>query len=179
VETLIKKIIVVGTTGSGKSTFSKQLADKLNYPHIQIDQLHWKANWQESTDHELFEKLKNATASEQWIVDGNYNRTNHLTWPYADTVIWINPPFIINLYQSVSRALKRILSQEERWEGTGNRESLKMLFSKDSIVWWMLKTYRGNIKRYEKRFKETQYSHIKFYRLRSRKEIKKFLRNFI
>ena len=47
------RINVIGTSGSGKSSFSKRLAEKLDVPYIELDALHWKPNWTESTDEEL------------------------------------------------------------------------------------------------------------------------------
>lgn len=55
----MKRINVIGSSGSGKSTFAKALAQKLDVTHIEMDKLFWKAGWQESTDHEFFSNLKN------------------------------------------------------------------------------------------------------------------------
>ena len=52
------KINVVGTSGSGKSTFSKKLTRKINHSYIEMDELNWKSNWVESTNKDFFEKLK-------------------------------------------------------------------------------------------------------------------------
>lgn len=171
----MKKIIVVGVTGSGKSTLAKKLSEKLNIPYIQLDFLFWKANWQESSDEEFFQKISNVVNQDTWIIDGNYNRTNHLTWKDADTIIWINLPFWLTLYQNVTRSFKRAITQEELWAGTGNRESFRKMFSKESIVLWLLKTFVQQNNRYELRLNDPNYSHIKFYRLKSRREIAQFL----
>jgi len=71
----MKKINVVGTSGSGKSTFSRTLATRLGYPYLEMDAMFWKPNWQESTDEEFFAKLNSALSQERWVLDGNYNRT--------------------------------------------------------------------------------------------------------
>lgn len=171
----MKKIIVIGVTGSGKSTLSKKLSNKLNYPYIQLDELFWRPNWMETPDKEFFEKIYNATNSETWVLDGNYTRSNHLTWTIADTIVWINLPFWITLYQSLSRSIKRAVVRKELWEGTGNRESFLRMFSSDSIILWLFKTYWAHRERTEMRIKSEEYSDINFIRLRSRKEVKEFL----
>lgn len=171
----MKKIIVIGTTGSGKSRLASSLSQGLNIPHYQLDAFQFIANWEIVSDDVFFAKIKKATESDSWIIDGNFAKTHHLTWPYADTVIWIDFPLTVTLYQNISRTLKRIITREEIWKGTGNRESWKMLFSKDSIVLWLFKTYHSNIKRYEERFNDSNYSHIRFLRLRSRREVEQFL----
>lgn len=172
----MKRIIVVGVTSSGKSTLSQKLAKQLKYPHIQLDQLFWKKNWTESADQEFFRSIELATHKPHWIVDGNYARTNHITWPLADTVIWINLPLWVTLYQNITRSIKRAVYRKELWPNTGNKESLTRMFSKDSIVLWLFKTYSSNKKRYAKRLNDPLYSHINFIKLRSHKEIRQFLK---
>lgn len=172
----MKKIIVIGSTGSGKSTLAKKLAQELKHPYVQLDLLFWKADWKNCDDEEFFQKIKEATNGEAWVIDGNYNRTNHLTWPFADTVVWIDLPFYQTLYQNISRSIKRAITKEELWPNTNNRESFMRMFSNDSIVLWLFKTYRKNVERYEERLADKQFSHIHFYRLRSRREIKQFLK---
>lgn len=171
----MQKIIVVGTTSSGKSRLAAKIAAKLNIHHIQLDSLFWKANWGETPDAEFFEKIKKEIAHDQWVIDGNYTRTRHITWKEADTIIWIDLPFWLTFYQNVSRSVQRAITQKELWEGTGNKESFAKMFSSDSIILWLLKTYHANIKKYEKDMSDPQYSHLKFIRLRSRREVEQFV----
>lgn len=84
--------------------------------------------------------------------------------------------FTRTLFQAIKRALKRSLTQEELWEGTGNRESLRRsFFSKESIIWWMITTYSGVRLKYEACMKDPKYAHIHFIRLRSPRETENFL----
>ena len=78
------RINVVGTSGSGKSTFAKSIAKKFNAPYVQLDELHWKPNWEESSDEEFFPKLEKALLSDMWILDGNYTRTIYQMEACAD-----------------------------------------------------------------------------------------------
>ncbi len=174
----MNKIIVVGATGSGKSTLCKKLSAKLNYPYIQLDLLFWKPNWQSSTDEEFFPKIENVIKeNNQWVLDGNYSRTMKITWPMADTVIWIDYPFWVVFYQNFTRAIKRSITREELWPNTNNRESIIRLFSKDSILKWLVQTYPRMKQRYETAINDPQNSHLQFYRLKSRNEVSKFLIN--
>ena len=66
---VMKRINVVGTTGSGKSTFSRALANELGYRYIQLDELFWKPHWQESGDDEFFAKIKQALHTDHWVLD--------------------------------------------------------------------------------------------------------------
>ena len=174
----MKKIIVIGTSASGKSTLAKQISQKCKIPYVQLDQLFWGPNWSESSDEDFFRKIIEHTKEPEWVVDGNYARTSHLTWPNADTIIWIDLPFWLTLYQSFKRGIYRGLSKNELWPGTGNRESLKRFFSKDSVFLWMLKTYYPNRTKYLRIMREPKFSHLQFIHLKSRKEIKEFLEQF-
>ena len=69
------RINVVGTAGSGKSTISKRIAQKLDVPYVQLDEIFWKPNWKESCDEEFFSKVEEIVSSDGWILDGNYTRT--------------------------------------------------------------------------------------------------------
>lgn len=100
-----------------------------------------------------------------------------MTWPCADTIIWVDLPFYLTLYQNISRTIKRVITREKIWENLNNRESLRMMFSKDSVTLWMIKTYGKNKKRYKEQMENSQFEHLKFIHLKSRKEIKKFLEN--
>jgi adenylate kinase family enzyme len=173
----MNKIVVVGTTGSGKSTLSTKLSDKLDIPYIQLDKLFWKPNWEWTKDEEFFKKIEGAIKDkDSWIIDGNYSRTRHITWAQADTVIWIDLPFYIVLKQNLLRALKRIYTKEELWPNTGNVETLNRLLSKDSIIKWLFKTYPIMKKRYNDAMSDPQYSKIKFVQLTSHREANAFLR---
>ncbi len=173
------RINVVGTSGSGKSTFSKLLAEKINAPYIEMDALHWKANWKESNDEELFFKLKNSLASKKWVLDGNYSKTEHIKWNQIQMIIFLDLPFYEVLYRIIKRSLVRSFTRQELWAGTGNKESiLKVLFSKDSMIFFTIKKFFKNRKKYLKLFNKCQNSHIKFIRLKSKKEINSFLLNF-
>lgn len=177
--TAVSRINVVGTSGSGKSTFSKRLASKLNCPYIELDQLYWGPNWQQPTDEVFFERVKIALNCNRWVIDGNYTRTLPIKWKQIEMVVWLDYSFSRTLFQSVTRAIKRILSGKEIWVGTGNRETFSKTFlSKDSILLWMINTHRTVRLRYQELISDPQYSHIQFVRLRSRRDAEKFLNNF-
>jgi adenylate kinase family enzyme len=171
-----KRVNVVGTSGSGKSTFSKKLASRLNFPYVEMDKLFWGPNWKWPTDEEFFGKLKESLNSEKWVLDGNYTRTVPLKWENVEAVIWLDYSFSITLFRAILRAFKRSITQEEIWEGTGNRESFKKSFlSKDSIIWWTITTYRKTRKKYLACLSDPQYSNIKFIRIQNDSEARIFL----
>ena len=175
----MKKINVVGTSGSGKSTFSRTLAAKLGYPYLEMDAMFWKSDWQESSDDEFFAKLKSRLSQETWVLDGNYNRTIDIKWADIDQVIWIDYPFSRTVYQAVKRAFIRSITKAELWDGTGNVETFrKSFFSRDSVIIWTLKTYKRNRVRYTDMFNDPKYCHIEFVRLTSSKMARAYIDEF-
>ena len=75
-----QRINIVGSSGSGKSTAGKVIAKKLRYPYVELDEIHWKPNWTESTEEELSFNLKRSLEGESWVLDGNYSRTVPIKW---------------------------------------------------------------------------------------------------
>ncbi len=170
------RVNVVGTSGGGKSTFSKALSEKINSPLVEMDQLFWLPNWTEPTDEIFFPKLKLALRSPSWVLDGNYDRTLSIKWKDVTAVVWIDYSFLRTIYQAVRRAFIRSVHRRELWPNTENRESfIKSFLSRKSIIIWTLKTFHRNRERYEKRFSDPQYAHIHFVRLTSPKMARRFL----
>ena len=86
---VLARVNVVGTSGSGKSTFARLLASKLELPVMEMDALYWDRNWSEPSDEVFFTRLRAALAQPRWVLDGNYDRTLPIKWQAATTVIWL------------------------------------------------------------------------------------------
>ena len=174
----MKKFNVIGTTGSGKSTFSRRLAQQIKCPHIQMDQLFWKENWQESHDDEFFPKVKQAVSGSAWVLDGNYSRTNDIKWNNVDAIIWLDYSYPRTFAQLFQRTVKRISSKQELWKDTGNVETFQKSFmSKQSILLWFLKSYSMNKQRYARLMESTDLRGVQFIRLRNPQEANHFIAN--
>lgn len=174
------KINVVGTSGSGKSTVARQLAEKFSVPYIELDKLFWRQDWQGTPDDEFLARLAQVLgdADGGWVLDGNYTRTKSIKWREVDWVVWVDYGFCRTLFQAVRRAATRAWARTELWPGTGNRESFRRsFFSRDSIILWTLKTYRKNRANYLDDMKNARYAHIRFIRLRSPGQTLTFIRS--
>lgn len=171
----MKKINIIGTSGSGKSTFAKRLAKRLELPYIEIDAIFWGKNWYWPPDEEFFTRLEKTLDRETWVLDGNYTRTTAIKWEAVDTVIWIDFSFPRTLYQVISRSIRNLITKKELWPGTGNRQTIQRFFSKDSIVLSTIKVYRKNRRKYLKMMNSSEYAHIEFVQLRNLKECSQFL----
>ncbi|MBK0064390.1 MULTISPECIES: adenylate kinase [unclassified Acinetobacter] len=175
----MKFINIVGNMASGKTTFSRQLAQTLKLTRIEMDDLFWLDNWQETPDDEFVLKLQHKmdTAKEGWVLDGNYSRTLDLKLAKLDTMIWLDYSFSLNFYRSVKRAISRAISQEALWKSSNNRESFRRSFlSQESIILWMIKHHSKNRKKYLNMMQNPAYQHIQFIRLTSPKQTVDFLK---
>ena len=110
-----ERINVVGTSGSGKSIFARELAEVLKLPCYEMDQLFWKSNWQGSSDDELFRKVHEVTSRSRWVLDGNYTRTIPVKWKQVQLVIWLDPSFLRTVFRVTKRTIYRSFTQEEIW----------------------------------------------------------------
>lgn len=177
----MKFINIIGTTGSGKSTLARKLAQKRQLQYIELDNLLWLDDWQESPNDAFFCKLKSSmdAASTGWVIDNLYTRSIDMIWSEVDTVIWLDYSFSINLYRLTKRTLWRALSRKPLWENSNNRESWKMMFSKQSIFLWMFQKYPQNKHRYLAMMQNPEYQHIRFIRLTSPKQATVFLQQIM
>ncbi len=100
------KILVIGSPGSGKSTLSFRLSERLNIPIVHLDKLFWKEGWVERSKEEFDRLLMAELEKESWIIDGNYGRTIDLRLKYVDTVIF----FDYNRFVCLWRIVKRVVT---------------------------------------------------------------------
>jgi len=100
----MKRILVIGSSGAGKSTFARRLSEATGLKIVHLDQLFWKPNWVEPTKEEWRETLEEILQNEAWIIDGNYSGTLDLRIQRADTVIFLDFPRAVCVW----RVLKRV-----------------------------------------------------------------------
>ncbi|TWT26170.1 DNA topology modulation protein [Planomicrobium sp. CPCC 101110] len=99
----MKKIAIIGSGGSGKSTFSRALGKRLGIGVDHLDALLWKAGWEPTSRTEQLEIQQQLTQKESWIIDGNYNGTLELRLRAADTIVFLDMPRILCLYRVLKR----------------------------------------------------------------------------
>ena len=102
----MKKILVIGGNGSGKSTFSIALAEKTEIPVVHLDKLYWRDNWTSVSRDEFDSLLSEELNKDSWIIDGNYTRTMTERLKYCDTVFYFDFSTIRCLLGVTSRVIK-------------------------------------------------------------------------
>ncbi len=88
----MKKIIVIGCPGSGKSTFSRALHNKTGIPLYHLDMMYWNADKTVVEKSVFLERLTAVLEKDEWIIDGNYGSTMELRLSVCDTVIFLDYP---------------------------------------------------------------------------------------
>jgi adenylate kinase family enzyme len=172
----LKRVVVIGTSCSGKTRLAASLAQKLNLPHIELDSIFWKPNWTHTPREEFRNLVTKATAPEEWVLDGNYSAVRDILWTRATTLIWLNYPFNVVARRALSRTLRNILYRKVMW--AGNKETFRQAFlSKDSILWWVLTTYRRRRRDYPRLFKDPAHGHLQIIELASPAEAERFLQS--
>lgn len=168
------RINVVGTTGCGKTTFAKALAERLGVPCIEIDALFWRPGWEQTPDEEFLPLVDQVTKGDCWVLDGNYSRTRGITWLRAETIIWLDYSFPRVFVRLLRRTFRRAASQEELWDGCRERFRTSFL-SRDSILLWCLKTYWRRRANYPKLLTSPEHAHLQFVRLNTPRRAQRWL----
>lgn len=88
----MKKVLVIGCPGAGKSTFARKLRDKLNLPLYYLDMIWHKPDKTTYTKEEFDSKLASILKEDEWIIDGNYSRTLETRIQKCDTVFYLDLP---------------------------------------------------------------------------------------
>lgn len=102
----MKRVLVIGSSGAGKSTVAHQFAQDWQLPLIHLDKAYWQAGWVESEKELWREKVSQLVLAERWIMDGNFGGTMDLRMAKADLVIWLDYSRWICLWRVIKRTLK-------------------------------------------------------------------------
>ena len=102
----MKRILIIGSNGAGKSTFSYKLSSKLNLPLIHIDQIYWEDNWKRKNREEFEKEVLIEAMKEKWIIEGNNIKSLATRLQYADVVFWFEFPSLLCIGNVIKREIK-------------------------------------------------------------------------
>jgi adenylate kinase family enzyme len=166
----MKKIIVIGSSGAGKSTFARRLGEATGLEVIHLDRLYWKPNWTETPKDEWRKTVERIVRGDSWIIDGNFGGTLEPRFEACDTVIFLEMPPAVCVY----RILKRVVFYRPGRRpdmADGCHEKFDWEFLK--WVWNFPKRSQPKIEAQIDRFQDTK----TIIRLRSKGEVENFLAN--
>lgn len=124
----MRRIAVVGCAGAGKSTFARQLGERLGMPVTHLDTLFWRPGWRETPKDEWRETMQRLVREDAWLIDGNYGGTLDERLRRADTVIYLDMPRRLCLWRVLKRSMTHQgRSRPDMAEGCPERLDLKFL----------------------------------------------------
>ncbi len=168
----MKKVLVIGSSGAGKSTFSRRLSDLTGIEIIHLDKLHWKPNWTEPSKEEWKATLEKAMRGEAWIMDGNYSNTLDIRIPVCDTVIFLETPPAVCVY----RVLKRVTTSYGKTRPDMADDCVER-FDWEFIKWiW---NFENRSKPKMEKLLELFKNEKTIIRLKSKREVEDFFRNLV
>ena len=164
----MKKIMLIGSGGAGKSTLARRLGERLGIEVVHLDKLHWLPGWTSPPKAEWRKTVESLIEKDAWVMDGNFNGTMELRMAACDTVIFLDFPRAVCVY----RALKRIFRYYNRTRpdmGEGCRERLDLEF-----LQWVWRFPRDDKPRIEARLQKLGQDKT-IIRFRSPREVERFL----
>ena len=170
----MKKILIIGSGGAGKSTFARRLHDATGIEAIHLDKVFWRPNWVETPKDEWQRTIEDLLKKDSWIMDGNYSGTLEMRLAACDTVIFLDlPPAVC-----VLRAIKRFLiykgsSRPDMAENCAEKFDLEFI----KFLKWIWDYPRRTKPKIEASIKQVQDTK-KIFRLRSKNEVENFFVNF-
>lgn len=108
-----KRILVLGSPGAGKTTFTKKLGEIIKLPIKHLDDYYWQSNWQRLDVNKWKEVLNNLCQQKQWILDGNHFKTLEDRLQYTDLIIWLDYPTHLCAWRFLYRSIKRLLKYDD------------------------------------------------------------------
>ena len=176
-----ERIHVTGNVASGKSTLARRLAEALDAPLVELDELNWLPDWvglNETDPGEFERRIRRATGGERWVVAGSYGRfSRRIIWPRLATVVWLDLPMPVLAWRALRRSWRRWRTGELLW-GT-NRERFwpqLMIWRKhDSLLGWLITQHARKRRDMVERMSDPRWEHIRFVRLRSEREVEEFV----
>lgn len=128
----MKRVLVIGSGGAGKSTFAIQLAQHTGLPLIHLDAEFWKSGWVETPKDEWEAKVEKLVSQERWIMDGNFGGTMERRIAACDTLIFLDTSRWVCLW--------RVITRRVRHHGRARPEMTPGCHEKldGSFLWWVL-----------------------------------------
>ena len=162
------RVVVVGTSGAGKTAMARRIASALDLRFIELDRLHWEPNWEALTvtnPDEFARRVEAATSGDAWVCDGNYGLVRDLIWRRATHLVWLDYSRAVVMCRVIKRSVARAFDQTELW--AGNREDWRRWWRPSHPIRWAWTTWRERRSRFEELLNGAQYRHLAVLRLQT------------
>jgi hypothetical protein len=160
----LTRVVVVGTSCSGKTTLAHRLATILGSPCVELDSFYWGPGWTPRPD--FTEAVRAIAQQPRWVIDGNYSGVRDIVWRRCTTIVWLDYSFVRVLSQALRRTARRILSGECLYGG--NRETIaNALFDPETPIRLVLRTHGKRRRALPELLERREYAHAGVIRLRT------------
>ncbi|MEV4344663.1 adenylate kinase [Actinoplanes sp. NPDC049596] len=122
----MKRILVYGVTGAGKSTLAARIGERLGLPYHAMDDLTWEPGWVEVPDEVQRDRVRAVCAGDAWVIDAAYQKWVDIVMDRVELIVGLDMPRWVSYRRLVWRSLSRLVRRTEICNG--NRESLRALF---------------------------------------------------
>jgi adenylate kinase family enzyme len=166
------RIVVVGTSGAGKTTLARRIAALLVLPHIELDAINWQSGWRDLTRHdpqEFVRRVNEAIEAEAWVADGNYGPVRDRVWQRATHLVWLDYERPVIMARVISRTLYRAVMRTELW--AGNRERWRQLLRPSHPIRWAWNTWERRRRETAEHLAQRGCAHLVVLRLRRPSEV--------
>jgi adenylate kinase family enzyme len=134
------RVLLYGVTGSGKSTAAALVGEALGLPvHLVDEEIGWLPGWVERPLEEQRALAGGLVAQEEWVLDSAYGKWSDLVLPRVQVVVALDYPRWLSLARLVRRTAVRFVRRTEVCNG--NRESLRAILARDSIIVWHFRSF--------------------------------------
>lgn len=123
----MNRVLVVGTSGAGKTTVAAGIAGRLGLPLQASDPFYWRSNWEPASQEHVDECLTAVLNQQRWVLDGNFERQWRQVWAHAECIVWLDYSLVTVLWQVATRNFGWALRRTVVW--SGNRMSIRQAFS--------------------------------------------------
>ncbi|NUR88148.1 MAG: adenylate kinase [Nonomuraea sp.] len=161
----MRRILVAGSSGAGKSTMARALGERLSVPYHELDALYFAGpGW--LVDDGFAARVAEIAASPAWIFDSyGHPEVRDLLWERADTVIWLDYPRRVVMPRVLRRSLRRTLLRERVFNG--NRETVAEWFSREHPAWSALTQHAARRVEIRQRGRDPRFAPLRMIRFTS------------
>jgi energy-coupling factor transporter ATP-binding protein EcfA2 len=171
-----QRILILGKTGSGKTTLARELAAAIGVHHVELDALYFRPDFSTAPLSVLRERTSAAMAGDRWVTDGNKSAVRDLVWPRADTVVWLDYPWAVSFWRLGKRALWRTSVLKAQAAERGGTAGLpRQLLPAAKGVLTALRSHMGQRREYLRLFAEQENQHLAVVRLQSPRATRRWL----
>ncbi|MFF0227292.1 adenylate kinase [Streptomyces sp. NPDC004629] len=158
----MRRILVVGVTGAGRSTLARAVSARLDLPYHEMDALYFDGpDW--SVNAGLAEDVAALTAEPRWVFDSlGYPEVRDLMWERADTVLWLDYPRRVVMPRILRRSLRRTVTREV--VHGGNRETWRDWLTRQHPARWAWSQHRARHREIERRVHDPRFAPLKTHR---------------